>query len=233
MIMSMGCCISSELMGADEGAMPAVKIAPDDIVALPYSSGTTGLPKGVMLTHRGLVTSISQQVDGDNPNLYFHKEDVIVCVLPLFHVYSLCSVMLCSLRVGCSHTDHAEIRDQNTAGARAEVQGDNRTIRPSNSAGTCQERRRGQELEDNIRAKLPNAILGQGYGMTEAGPVITMCLGLAKDPFKVKSGACRHCGEERGDEDRRPGDRVVVAEEQARRDLHQGRAAHERLSERP
>jgi 4-coumarate--CoA ligase len=39
-------------------------------------------------------------------------------------------------------------------------------------------------------AKIPNAVLGQGYGMTEAGPVLAMCLAFAKEPFKVKSGSC-------------------------------------------
>lgn len=57
-----GCLHFSELAGADESELPAVKICLDDVVALPYSSGTTGLPKGVMLTHKGLVTSVAQQV---------------------------------------------------------------------------------------------------------------------------------------------------------------------------
>lgn len=57
-----GCSHFSELSGADEGDLPEVEILPDDVVALPYSSGTTGLPKGVMLTHKGQVTSVSQQV---------------------------------------------------------------------------------------------------------------------------------------------------------------------------
>ncbi|KAL9249339.1 4-coumarate:CoA ligase 1-like protein [Drosera capensis] len=47
----------------------------------------------------------------------------------------------------------------------------------------------GKELEDIVRAKLPNAILGQGYGMTEAGPVLSMCLAFAKEPMEVKSGS--------------------------------------------
>nr|DAD37073.1 TPA_asm: hypothetical protein HUJ06_007714 [Nelumbo nucifera] len=74
----------SELTHSDESEMPAVKIHHDDVVALPYSTGTTGLPKGVMLTHRGLVTSMAQQVDGDNPNMYLHSEDVLLCVLHCF-----------------------------------------------------------------------------------------------------------------------------------------------------
>ncbi|KAE8700736.1 4-coumarate--CoA ligase [Hibiscus syriacus] len=48
----------------------------------------------------------------------------------------------------------------------------------------------GKELEDAVRAKFPGAKLGQGYGMTEAGPVLAMCLVFAKEPFEIKSGAC-------------------------------------------
>lgn len=89
----------SELASADENDLPAVKIGADDVVALPYSSGTTGLPKGVMLTHKGLVTDVAQQVDGENPNFYVHSDDVVLCVLPFFHIYSL-SILLLGLRVG-------------------------------------------------------------------------------------------------------------------------------------
>ncbi|KAK9274670.1 hypothetical protein L1049_021921 [Liquidambar formosana] len=203
-----GCLHFSELTNADENEMPAVKINPDDVVALPYSSGTTGLPKGVMLTHKGLVTSVAQQVDGENPNLYFHSEDVILCVLPLFHIYSLNSVLLCALRVGAAilimqkfeiitlmeliqkHkvTIAPFVPPIVLAIAKSPVVDnyDLSSIRTVLSGAAPM----GKELEDTVRAKLPNAKLGQGYGMTEAGPVLSMCLAFAKEPFDVKSGSC-------------------------------------------
>nr|AAZ79469.1 4-coumarate:coenzyme A ligase [Eucalyptus camaldulensis] len=203
-----GCLHFSELMQADENAAPAADVKPDDVLALPYSSGTTGLPKGVMLTHRGQVTSVAQQVDGDNPNLYFHKEDVILCTLPLFHIYSLNSVMFCALRVGAAILimQKFEIMALMELVQRyrvtilpivppivlaiaksAEVDRyDLSSIRTIMSGAAPM----GKELEDTVRAKLPNAKLGQGYGMTEAGPVLAMCLAFAKEPFEIKSGAC-------------------------------------------
>lgn len=97
-----GCLHVSVLLDADETECPEVEIHPDDVVCLPYSSGTTGLPKGVMLTHKSLVSSVSQQVDGETPNLNIHAEDTIMCVLPMFHIYSLNSILLCGLRVGAA-----------------------------------------------------------------------------------------------------------------------------------
>lgn len=56
----------------------------------------------MILTHKSLITSVAQQVDGENPNLYLTEDDVVLCVLPLFHIYSLNSVLLCSLRAGAA-----------------------------------------------------------------------------------------------------------------------------------
>jgi acyl-CoA synthetase (AMP-forming)/AMP-acid ligase II len=74
--------------GADD--LPAVSInAREDLVALPYSSGTTGICKGVMLTHSNLVANLAQLKGGGHD----WNEDTLVCVLPLFHIYGLVAVM--------------------------------------------------------------------------------------------------------------------------------------------
>ena len=56
-------CISVADLAADDGSLfdPAMPIDPkEDVAVMPYSSGTTGLPKGVMLTHYNLIANMSQ-----------------------------------------------------------------------------------------------------------------------------------------------------------------------------
>jgi acyl-CoA synthetase (AMP-forming)/AMP-acid ligase II len=72
---------------------PSVTIDPrEDVVVLPYSSGTTGLPKGVMLTHYNLVANL-QQCEGMENFDGFRERDVIVAVLPFFHIYGMVVIM--------------------------------------------------------------------------------------------------------------------------------------------
>jgi acyl-CoA synthetase (AMP-forming)/AMP-acid ligase II len=79
----------ADLLAAD-GPPPEVRIDPaNDLVALPYSSGTTGLPKGVMLTHRNLVANLCQC----EPVLAADPGDRLVAVLPFYHIYGLVVLM--------------------------------------------------------------------------------------------------------------------------------------------
>ena len=59
----------------------------DDLCVLPYSSGTTGVPKGVMLTHANLVANMAQL---NHPALDLMKDkETTICVLPLFHIFAM------------------------------------------------------------------------------------------------------------------------------------------------
>ncbi|MFF1448485.1 4-coumarate--CoA ligase family protein [Streptomyces sp. NPDC058274] len=78
---------------------PVVGIDPvEDIAALPYSSGTTGIPKGVMLTHRSIATNLAQL----SPSVPMGPGDRILAVLPFFHIYGLTALMNAPLRQGAT-----------------------------------------------------------------------------------------------------------------------------------
>jgi acyl-CoA synthetase (AMP-forming)/AMP-acid ligase II len=89
---------SFDTLMIDNGRLDQVEVDPEDLVALPYSSGTTGLPKGVMLTHRNLVANICQ-MEGLN---YFYETDTLICVLPLFHIYGLVVILNMGLFSGAT-----------------------------------------------------------------------------------------------------------------------------------
>ncbi len=68
------------------------------IAALPYSSGTTGLPKGVMLSHYNLVANV-YQIIGPGAAL-LTDADVMLCFLPLYHIYGLTVGLTLMLALG-------------------------------------------------------------------------------------------------------------------------------------
>jgi acyl-CoA synthetase (AMP-forming)/AMP-acid ligase II len=74
----------------DDGELPAVQIDPlEDIVVLPYSSGTTGMPKGVMLTHHNLIANVSQFRDLGEVS----EQDRLIAILPFFHIFGMVAIM--------------------------------------------------------------------------------------------------------------------------------------------
>jgi acyl-CoA synthetase (AMP-forming)/AMP-acid ligase II len=84
---------------ATEVPAPPVSIDPTvDLAVLPYSSGTTAVPKGVMLTHRNLVANVVQfqSVMTCGPT------DRIIAVLPFFHIYGLTVLMNHALSYGAT-----------------------------------------------------------------------------------------------------------------------------------
>lgn len=84
------------------GQLPAVEINPaEDVVVLPYSSGTTGFPKGVMLTHRNIVANMVQ-CDNLIDMEIASDTDTVMGILPFFHIYGMVVIMNISLATGAT-----------------------------------------------------------------------------------------------------------------------------------
>jgi acyl-CoA synthetase (AMP-forming)/AMP-acid ligase II len=78
---------------------PEVTIDPaEDVAVLPYSSGTTGAAKGVMLTHRNIATNIAQA----EVMIRLGQDERIIAILPFFHIYGLTVLMNLPLRLGAT-----------------------------------------------------------------------------------------------------------------------------------
>ena len=78
---------------------PDVDIDPaTDVAALPYSSGTSGIPKGVMLTHRNIVANLAQMASAQ----FLSEDDTLVGVLPFFHIYGMSVIMGGALVLGAT-----------------------------------------------------------------------------------------------------------------------------------
>ncbi len=173
-----------ELLG-DPSDAPSVEIDPrDDLAVLPYSSGTTGLPKGVMLTHYNLVANLSQIQDG----FPIREDDTVVGCLPFFHIYGMVVVMNQGLRAGSTIVTMPRFDLDQFLGLIAE-HGVTRTyvVPPialalakhpavdehdlsSVEVTMCGAAPLGPELADAVARRIDCKVI-QGYGLTETSPV--------------------------------------------------------------
>ena len=87
-----------------KGAVPPAQwpsISPDDVALLQYTGGTTGQPKGAMLSHGNLTSAVSiYEVWGAKARAERNAVERVICVLPLFHIYALTVILLRSLHRG-------------------------------------------------------------------------------------------------------------------------------------
>ena len=77
------------------------QVSADDVALLQYTGGTTGLPKGAMLSHGNLTSAVSvYDVWGKKARAERNAVERVICVLPLFHILALTVVLLSSMRRG-------------------------------------------------------------------------------------------------------------------------------------
>ncbi len=163
------------------------KSSEETLAALPYSSGTTGLPKGVMLSHYNLVANVYQLI-GPNAS-HLNSADTLLCCLPLYHIYGLNVILNPSLILGATLVIMPRFHPQQLAALLIDEAATMMPLVPPAINALCQLAEAGQFPREHKvlwiksgAAPLPpdlarrfTALTGiaicQGYGMTEASPV--------------------------------------------------------------
>ncbi len=176
-------------LSANDGKMDAPPIAPDDVAVLQYTGGTTGVPKGAMLTQDNLYANTVQTrtwATRIEPGA-----EKILGVLPLFHAFGMTGVMNVGLDIGaeimllprfkCEEVLKAIDKEKPTVlmgvptmfsainGHRDTTKFDLSSIKLCISGGAA--------LPIDVKARfeeLTGCVLVEGYGLTESGPVTTV-----------------------------------------------------------
>jgi acyl-CoA synthetase (AMP-forming)/AMP-acid ligase II len=172
---------------ADGADPPAVDVAPDDVVLLPYSSGTTGLPKGVELTHRGVVAQLAQI----EPLLALGPADTVLAVAPMYHCMGLIVVVANALAQGATVVTMARFAFEPFLQAMQDHRVTATVIAPPIALGLarhpavdaydlsalrwvgCGAAPLDGQTEEACARRL-DCVFGQGYGMSEATATIAI-----------------------------------------------------------
>jgi long-chain acyl-CoA synthetase len=182
--------VKFKMLIANDGRLAPVEILPDeDVAVLQYTGGTTGQPKGAMLTHTALLAN-SEQVRRWAVDARAGQER-IVGVLPLFHVFGMTAVMNASLAAGFEITLLPRFRLDELLKVidrqRVTIMMGVPTMYSAINGSTLLERYDLSSLRFCISGGAPLArqvqdtferrtgcSLVEGYGLTEAGPVCTI-----------------------------------------------------------
>lgn len=177
---------------------PIVSSDPDGLAALPYSSGTTGLAKGVMLTHRTLVSNVCQWSEAFSST---DANPVVLAFLPMFHIFGFTIVTLCGFAAGAKLVTVPRFEPEPFLKAIADFRVTHLFVVPpvmqflaghpmldahdlsSVELVGCGAAPLGAALEKKVSERLKCKV-AQGFGMTESSGCVTIC-----HPDRVRPGS--------------------------------------------
>jgi 4-coumarate--CoA ligase len=196
--------LQSLLARGHEAELPGIN--PREIAILPYSSGTTGLPKGVMLSHYNLVANLAQ---GDHPALYDletkdGRRHTVLTVLPFFHIYGFNAILNLSLKNGAHIVTLPKFTPEEYIKTLVQYKPTFVFVVPSlllflaTHPAVTKEHLSSVEsvqsgaapltegLLQKFRQKIgrDDVLIRQGYGMTESAPV-ALCMPKLTPPSKI------------------------------------------------
>ena len=164
---------------ACDAPAPALALAPERVALLPWSSGTTGLPKPVKLTHGNLAAGVAQVQRG----LAFDAHDTVLAVAPFAHVMGFVGGLVAPLAGGATVVTLPRFELPALLAAVERHRVTVLIVPPPVAAALAADPGTGAlaslelvivggaplapELQARLAARLPGAAIGQGYGMTE------------------------------------------------------------------
>ena len=187
-----------------DGLVPETEINPrEDIVALPYSSGTTGVAKGVMLTHYNMVANLFQLEEHDRTS----ERDTLIAVLPFFHIYGMNVIMNVGLFKGATIVTMPRFDLEQFLNVMQTHKVTRAHLVPPIILALAKHPVIDNYDLSNLKLIMSGAaplgellsaacctrlgcVIKQGYGLTETSPVTHMC---SEDPAEIKNGSIGQC----------------------------------------